>query len=120
MMMMMMLLMLLPDHPMVMSFLVLVQQTGNFGETDLAEFFSLGTGGFALILLAISLIAYSRARVNRFLFVSVAFALFAVKSLIQQIDLIFPNLDVGTTVSTILVFLDFLILLLIFLAVVKK
>jgi cbb3-type cytochrome oxidase subunit 3 len=106
--------------PVVVFLLLLVQQGGNFGETDLAEIFSIGTGVFALILLAISLIAYSRARVNRFLFVSAAFALFAVKTLIQQIDLIFPNLDVGFTVSTILVFLDLLVLLLFFLAVVKK
>src|ERR1700682_5290109 len=101
---------------MILEHVSLIIQEANFGEPDLAEIFSLGTGFFAFILFTISLIAYRRVKLTRFLLVSAAFAVFAVKTLPQNIDLIFPTLDIGATVSTLLVFLDFLVLLLIFLA----
>jgi hypothetical protein len=99
--------------------LLLVQETG-VEQNDLAEVFSLGTGVFAVLLLTISLIAYRKVKLTRILFVSAAFAVFAAKTLVEHADLLFPGVDIASTVSTFLVFLDFVILLLIFLSVVRK
>jgi hypothetical protein len=104
----------------MLDHLLLLVQQGNVEQSDLAELFSLGTGVFALILLSISLISYRKVRLTRFLFVSAAFAVFAIKILVEHADLLFPGLDTGSTVSTFLVFLDFVILLLIFLSLVRK
>ena len=101
-------------------FYLLIVQEGNVEQNDLSELFSLGTGAFALILLAISLISYRKVRLTRFLFVSAAFALFVVKTLIEHADLIFPGMDTSTVGSTLLVFLDFMILLLMFLSLARK
>jgi hypothetical protein len=99
--------------------MLLVQESG-VEQNDLAELFSIGTGAFAVILLSISLMSYRKLRLTRFLFVSAAFAVFAVKTLVEHVDLLFPGVDTAATIGTFLVFLDFLILLLIFLSLVKK
>jgi hypothetical protein len=104
----------------MLDHLLLLVQEGNVEQNDLTELFSLGTGVFALILLSISLISYRKVRLTRFLFVSAAFAVFAIKTLVEHADLLFPGLDTTSTAGTLLVFLDFLILLLIFLSLVKK
>jgi hypothetical protein len=99
--------------------LFLVQESG-VEQNDLAELFSLGTGVFAVLLLSISLISYRKVRLTRILFVSAAFAVFAAKILVEHADLLFPGVDTASTAGTFLVVLDFVILLLIFLSVVRK
>jgi hypothetical protein len=74
---------------------------------------------FALILLALSLSAYRKTRLRRLLLVSCAFGLFAVEVLIRQLDdFVF---DVGFQSEQIVVaVMEFVILLLFFLAIVVR
>jgi uncharacterized membrane protein YtjA (UPF0391 family) len=104
----------------MLEHLLLIVQEGNVEQNDLSELFSLGTGVFALILLVISLISYRKVKLTRLLFVSAAFALFALKTLIEHADLIFPGMDTSSIGGTLLVFLDFMILLLIFLSIARR
>jgi hypothetical protein len=74
---------------------------------------------FALILLALSLSAYRKTRLKRLLIVSVAFALFAVEVGIGQLDdVVFA---VGYQTDLLVVgFMEFIILLLFFVAIVVR
>jgi len=74
---------------------------------------------FAVVLLAITLSAYRRTRLRRLLLVSLAFGLFAVSVAISQLDsFVFA---VGYQTDEIIVALmEFVILLLFFLAVVVR
>lgn len=97
----------------------LIEET-NFGQNNLIEIFSLAVGVVAIILLVISLMSYKKVKLKRLLLISAAFALFAVKTMAMHIDLVFPNVNIGNVAELIFVFIDFMILLLFFLAVVKK
>jgi hypothetical protein len=90
-----------------------------FEELDIAELLKLGSGLFALILLFISLLAYYRNRQRRLLFVSGAFGLYFVKVITKHLDLFLPNLETSF-MDLLLAFIDFLILLLFFLAIIKS
>ncbi|HWY34607.1 MAG TPA: hypothetical protein VNX68_08170 [Nitrosopumilaceae archaeon] len=78
------------------------------------------SGIFAAFLLALSLLAYKRTKMKRLLFVSAAFGLFAFRAIIPRLDLFLPNLDLSTSIETILSITGFVILGLFFLAIVKK
>jgi len=90
-----------------------------FEGLDLAELLKLGSGLFALILLFISLLAYYRNRQRRLLFVSGAFGLYFVKVIAEHLDLFIPNIETSF-LDLLLAFIDFVILLLFFLAIVKS
>lgn len=74
---------------------------------------------FALILLALSLSAYRKTRMRRLLLVSGAFGLFAVEVLVRQLDdFVFK---VGfQTAQIVVAVMEFVILLLFFLAIVVR
>lgn len=78
------------------------------------------SGIFAAFLLALSLLAYKRTKMKRLLFVSAAFGLFSFRAIIPRLDLFLPNLDLSTSIETILSITGFVILGLFFLAIVKK
>jgi hypothetical protein len=88
-------------------------------ELDIAELLKLGSGIFALILLVISLIAYYRSRQRRLLFVSGAFGLYFVEIITEHLDIFFPNLETSF-LDLLLALINFIILLLFFLAITKK
>jgi len=88
-------------------------------QLDIAELLKLGSGLFALILLAISLLAYYRNRQRRLLFVSGAFALYFIQIITEHLDIFLPNLE-NSFLDLLLAFIDFIILLLFFLAIIKK
>lgn len=90
-----------------------------FEGLDIAELLKLGSGLFALILLFISLLAYYRSRQRRLLFVSGAFGLYFVKIITEHLDLFLPNLETSF-LDLLLAFINFIILLLFFLAIIKK
>jgi hypothetical protein len=74
---------------------------------------------FSLVLLALSLSAYRKTRLRRLLLVSGAFGLFAVEVLIRQLDDFVFN--VGFQTAQIVVgAMEFVILLLFFLAIVVR
>ena len=83
------------------------------------ELLDFAVGAFAILLLFLTISAYRKTRLRRLLIVSVAFALFAVEVAVRQLDVLavsigYQNVEVVTSL------LDFLILLLFFLAVVVK
>jgi len=88
-------------------------------ELDIAELLKLGSGLFALVLLSISLLAYYRSRQRRLLFVSGAFGLYFIKIITENLDLFIPNLE-NSVWDLLLAFINFIILLLFFLAIVKR
>jgi hypothetical protein len=88
-------------------------------QLDIAELLRLGSGLFALILLAISLLAYYRNRQRRLLFVSGAFALYFIQIITEHLDIFLPNLE-NSFLDLLLAFINFIILLLFFLAILKK
>jgi hypothetical protein len=77
-----------------------------------------GSSVLAIFLFVISIFAYRKEKRSRLLFVMSAFFLFAVKGLLLAIDeLLPPN---GLTTEPIALMLDFGVLLLFFLGLVKK
>jgi len=74
---------------------------------------------FAVILLALSLSAYRKTRMRRLLLVSGAFGLFAVEVLIRQLDDFVFNVGFHTA-QIVVAIMEFVILLLFFLAIVVR
>jgi hypothetical protein len=98
----------------VVPFFLLLDFTG---EVELYESLNLVVALFAIMLLAISLIAYRRTNLRRLLLVSVAFGLFAVQAFIRELDELALVFGSGTE-QVIVIILDLAILLLFFLALV--
>jgi hypothetical protein len=74
---------------------------------------------FSLILSGVSFTAYIKIRLKKFVIVSIAFLLFAVREFIKHIDIIYPDIEassLGLTAKLI----DFIILFLFFLAIIIK
>src|SRR5919202_660452 len=57
-----------------------------FDKGNLAELFDFGSGIFAAFLFALSLIAYRNLKTKRLLFVSGAFAIFAIRTIVTRLD----------------------------------
>jgi hypothetical protein len=85
----------------------------------LTDYFSLGVGISAVLLLVISLIAYRRTGFKWTLLFSAGFALFAAKTLVQHIDRFFPDTNLPS-IELYLTIIDLMVLLLFFLALVKR
>ena len=81
------------------------------------EILSLAVGFVAIVLVAISLISYTRTRLRMLLFVSIAFTLFAAKTFIDHLDTFYFNLGAGFELTLFSV-LDLFILLFFFFALV--
>ncbi len=86
-------------------------------ETE--ELLNLAIALFALILMILSVSAYQKTGMRKLLWVSIAFALFAVEVAIKQLD-VFVFAVGFQTEQVIVAVIDFFILLLFFLAVVSK
>ena len=85
-----------------------------------AEILRLVVAGFAFVLLVISLIGYRRTKSRKLLFLSGAFVVVLVRILlVENSALLFPFLSLDS-VGLIRTVLDFAMLLLFFLAVVKS
>jgi hypothetical protein len=86
---------------------------------NLAEFFDFGTGIFAAILFALSLIAYVRLKSKRILYVTIAFAIFAIRVIVSKLDLFIPEIE-SSSLDLLLAIMGFAALGLFFLAIVKR
>ncbi|GEM_PF-3478489 len=82
------------------------------------EIFSLGSGLLAAVLLGISLIAYRRHKVSRFIPMSMAFGLFMVKVGIVHLDQLLPALQNELELAAVAT--EFGMLSMFFLSVVRK
>ena len=83
------------------------------------ELLDAAVGLFALVLCALSISAYRKTRLRRLMLVSVAFGLFAVDVAIRQLDSFVFAVGYQTD-QIITTGMEFLILLLFFLALVTK
>ena len=93
--------------------------TDTLDKGDFAEFFDFGTGIFAAILFALSLIAYKSLKTKRFLYVSIAFALFAIHVIVSRLNLFIPEIE-SSMLELILSIMEFVALALFFIAIMKK
>ena len=94
-------------------------QVGGEQEFEVAERLHVAIAVFAHILLGLSLSAYRKTHLSRLLIVSAAFGLFAVTVLFNQLNFFVLVLSHDTE-RVISALLDFFILLLFFVAVVRK
>ena len=90
-----------------------------FDKGNMAELFDFGSGIFAAILFALSLIAYRNLKTKRLLFVSGAFAIFAIRTIVSRLDLFMPEIE-SSLLEFILAIMAFAALTLFFLAIVKR
>ena len=88
-------------------------------KDNLAEFFDFGTGIFAAVLFALSLIAYRTLKTKRILYVSIAFALFAIHAMVSRLNLFVPDIE-SSMLELILSVMEFVALALFFVAIMKK
>jgi len=86
---------------------------------EVEEVLDVAIAAFAIVLLALSLSAYRRTHLNRLLIVSAAFGLFAVEVLVRQLDVFVFAVGVETD-EIITTLMEFVILVLFFLAVTRK
>ncbi|ALM74896.1 conserved membrane hypothetical protein [Thermococcus barophilus] len=92
---------------------------GVIETLDAEQVLSLGIVIFSLLLTGASLIAYKKTRLRKFLIVSLAFSLYAAKEFVEQIDIIFPEIE-GGTLDLLVKFIEFIIIALFFVAVALK
>jgi hypothetical protein len=86
---------------------------------DIAEFFEFGSGIFAAILFVLSLIAYKSVKSKRLLFVSAAFGLIAIRTLLLRLDLFVPTIE-SSLLELVIAVMGFAALALFFIAIVKR
>jgi hypothetical protein len=88
-------------------------------EFETEELLNLGIALFALVLLVLTLSTYRRTHLRRLLLVSAAFGLFAVEVAVRQLDAIVFAVGYQTD-QVITAVMEFIVLMLFFLAVVMK
>lgn len=93
--------------------------TGDERE-DIADVFVFGSGIFAGVLLALSLIAYKNLKEKRLLFVSVAFGIFAIHAIVSKLDILTPIQIESSVLELILEIMIFVALAFFFLAIVRR
>ena len=91
----------------------------SFDKGDIAEVFDFGSGLFAALLCGLSLIAYMKLKLKRILFVSIAFGLFAVRTIVAHFDLFMPEVE-SSIIEMTLAIMTFVALSLFFVAIVRK
>jgi hypothetical protein len=87
---------------------------------DIADVFVFGSGIFAGILLALSLIAYKNLKEKRLLFVSAAFGIFAIYTIVSKLDILTPIQIESSVLELILAIMNFVALAFFFLAIVRR
>jgi hypothetical protein len=86
---------------------------------NIAEIFDFGSGIFAALLFILSVIAYRNTGMRRILFVSIAFALFAIRTIVSNLDLFMPEIE-SSLIELTLAIMGFAALALFFIAIVRK
>ncbi|ACJ16298.1 hypothetical protein TON_0810 [Thermococcus onnurineus NA1] len=86
---------------------------------DVDQLLSLGIVTFSLLLTGASLIAYHRTGLRKFFIVSLAFLLYAVKELVEHVDIVFPDIE-NSTLELMTNLVEFLVIALFFAAVAIK
>jgi hypothetical protein len=95
------------------------EQEDLLDKGDIAEIFEFGSGVFAAILFALSLIAYKNIKSKRLVFVSAAFGLIAIRTILLRLDLFVPEIE-SSLLELLLAVMGFVALALFFFAIVKR
>ena len=104
---------------MQLPILVLSEESGDIfvGGFELEKLLNLGSGLLAIALFILTLSAYQKNRNKRFLYVSTAFLLFAVKGILISMEIFFGDWGWVDPVASVL---DFAILLSFFFGILRK
>jgi hypothetical protein len=97
----------------------IVSEVEDEQQAEIIDIFDYASGIFAAVLFVLSLIAYRNTKTRKLLFVSAAFALFSLRTIIARLDFIIPEAQ-STTIEIALSLSAFAILILFFMAIVKK
>lgn len=95
------------------------EQEDLLDKGNIAEIFEFGSGVFAAILFALSLIAYKNIKSKRLVFVSAAFGLIAIRTILLRLDLFVPEIE-SSLLELLLAVMGFVALALFFFAIVKR
>ncbi|OLC25430.1 MAG: hypothetical protein AUH71_01035 [Thaumarchaeota archaeon 13_1_40CM_4_48_7] len=98
---------------------VIMQIGLNIEPLELTDIVDFASGIFAVLLMALSLLAYRNTRTKRLLFVSAAFGLFALRTIVARLDTLIPEAQ-STLIEVTLALTGFAILSLFFLAIAKR
>jgi len=79
---------------------------------EIAMFLSVLISGFSLLLFIVSIVAYKRLRAIKLLFIGIAFFIFLIKGVLLSLEFI--------TQDIYAIIIDFIILILLYLATAKK
>jgi hypothetical protein len=91
----------------------------SIDRENIAEVFDFSSGLFAALLCGLSLIAYKKIKLKRILFVSIAFGLFAIRTIVSEFDLFMPEVE-SSIIEMTLAIMTFVALSLFFIAIVGK
>ena len=91
----------------------------HFDSGDVAGLFDFVSGLFAALLCGLSLLAYMKLKLKRILFVSIAFGLFAIRTIVAHFDLFMPEVE-SSIIEMTLAIMTFVALSLFFVAIVRK
>lgn len=83
-------------------------------QENIAQILDLGSGVFAAFILIISLIAYKKFKTKRLLFISAAFALFCLRSILSRLGIFLPE-----TLELLLAVASFTALVFFFIAILQ-
>lgn len=84
---------------------------------EIEEILNLGSGVLALILFALTLVAYRKTGRTRLVYVSIAFLLFGINGFLEASELVFGEWAYVDLVASVL---NFVILLCFFIGILKK
>ena len=91
----------------------------SFDSGDVAGLFDFVSGLFAALLCGLSLLAYKKIKLKRMLFVSIAFGLFAIHTIVAHFDLFMPEVE-SSIIEMTLAIMTFVALSLFFVAIIGK
>ena len=89
----------------------------SLDRENIAEVFDFSSGLFAALLCGLSLIAYKKIKLKRILFVTIAFGLFAIRTIVSEFDLFMPEVE-SSLIEMTLAIMSFVALSLFFVAIV--
>ena len=99
---------------------MLIDDTENIhGQIEANDIIDFASGLFAAFLLILSVIAYRNVKTRKLLYVSIAFALFSLTTLIARLDFFIPEAE-STNIEVAVALTKFAILALFFIAIVKR
>ena len=106
---------------MLDNIILLINFAGEIGKDGIAisDLFDFGSGIFAAFLAILSLMAYRSVKTRRLLFVCAAFGLFAIRAVLDNLDIFAPEIE-SETIDIATAVTGFVILALFSIAIIKK